>query len=160
MKKGCEIMGLHCSCGVHTNPSATGTLDMFFFEDSTTRPGSITLSVNACADRLESTTFTTSFVDQSNAGDDRSFTFSATPANTESVICGFLTVDVCIVTIKGEGLVTGETTPREFEVSFTTGPSSSSDTLFNLNIAGLASGPVLGSADLQPDLTFFGCNEN
>ncbi|WNS76439.1 hypothetical protein RRV45_05360 [Bacillus sp. DTU_2020_1000418_1_SI_GHA_SEK_038] len=152
-------MGLVCSCGVRTNPSATGNLDMFFVEDSSTRPGSITLAVNACADRLESTTFTATFVDQSNAVDDRNFTFTATSANTRSVSCGFLTVGVCIVTTKGEGLVTGETTPRAYEVSFTTGPPSSNDTLFNLTIAGFASGPVLGSADLQPNLTFFGCNE-
>ncbi|MEH7390864.1 hypothetical protein [Bacillus sp. JJ1474] len=154
-------MGLRCSCGVRTNPdAATENLDMFFFEDRSTRPGSITLSVNACADRLESTTFTATFFDQSNGGDDRSFTFSATPASTESVSCGFLDADVCIVDLKGEGLVTGETTPREFEVSFTTGPPSSSDTLFNLSIADFASGPVLGAADLQPDLTFFGCERN
>ncbi|WNS76438.1 hypothetical protein RRV45_05355 [Bacillus sp. DTU_2020_1000418_1_SI_GHA_SEK_038] len=149
-------MGLSCSCGVRTNPVATSRFDMFFFEDRSTRRGSITLSVNACADRLESTTFTATFTDQSDLGDNRSFIFSATPANTRSVSCGFVDVGECIVTIKGEGLVTGETTLRVFEVNFITRPS----TLFNFIIDDFASGPSFGSEDIQSDLTFFGCNEN
>lgn len=146
-------MGLRCSCGVRSNPIATDLNVLFFFnEDETQRTGTLTVTVNACADTLDSSILTVSFVDQSGVIPNRSFTFTAT--SFDSVFC-FTLEGLCAIDIIGTGLVTGEITPRGFLVRFTDQPSPTNDEVNVVFIPGFAQ--LIGSASVQPDLTFFGC---
>lgn len=109
-------MGIRCSCGIMTNPVATGLFPYFFLQDNSVRNGTITFTINACADRLEQSTLTATFVDQSGELPNRSFTFTST--NVTSVNCMDPEGGLCTIVIEGTGLVTGETTPRTFNFAF------------------------------------------
>jgi hypothetical protein len=145
-------MGLRCSCGVRTNPVSIAPNITMNFVDGGLRDGTLTIAANACVDRLESSTFSATFVDQSGMTPNRSFVFTST--SVTNVICSPTSVD-CIGSILGMGLVTGELTPREFSVTFQNRTLPFSDRLLVISIDGFVSN--FTNADLTPDLTFFGC---
>jgi hypothetical protein len=107
-------MGLRCaSCGVFTNPVAIsqGTTNVFF-EDlpGITTNGVATIFTDACSDTLDLSTASITFV--ATFDPTRSFVFTST--NITSVVCA----QDCTVIVDGTGLVTGENTPRQFEIVF------------------------------------------
>mgnify|MGYP001082856639 CR=1 FL=1 len=70
-------MGLRCSCGIRSNPIATAlNVQLFFTADQSTRTGTLSVTVNACADTQDSSTLIVSFVDQIGLTPNRSFTFT------------------------------------------------------------------------------------
>jgi hypothetical protein len=146
-------MGLRCSCGVRSTPS-TSTIDTInmTFADNVTRSGNLTINVDACVDRLDFSTFSATFTDTSGVIPPRNFTFTATDFDT--VIC-FQENGSCQVITSGMGLVSGETTPRRFSLTFRNNPSPTADQLITFVILGFVSNST--TPNLAPDLTFFGC---
>lgn len=147
-------MGLRCSCGVRSNPIATvlEPVEFLFFGDDPPRRGTMTITVNACADTVESSTLIVNFVDQSGRTPNRSFTFTATLF--EEVVCT-RQGETCLLEIFGQGVVTGEITPRNFIVSFQNQQSPFLDDVLTVFIDGF--GQLFNGRPVQPDLTFFGC---
>jgi hypothetical protein len=146
-------MGLRCeSCGVRSNPTAAAVSISLNFVDGGIRSGPLTLTVDACADRLDLSTVSVAFVDQSGQIPNRSFSFTSTEIT--SVTCSIVNNE-CRVLIIGMGLVTGEITPRQFILQVTDRPSPLPDRLQVFSITGFVSNTTL--ANLTPDLTFFGC---
>jgi hypothetical protein len=144
-------MGIRCSCGVISTlpvPTFVG----FLFADGTTHAGPATFTVNVCADRPELGTTTLVFVDTDPVPPNRSFVFTSTII--ESVTCD-QTVSGCVVTVIGQGLVTGETQPRMFTFQFQDGPTFDLVTLASIN--GFA---MLSSNSPIPNGTFtaVGCD--
>ena len=146
-------MGIRCSCGVLSTPitSTIGTINMTF-ADNVTRSGNLTINVNACADRLDSSTFSATFTDTSGVIPPRNFTFTAT--SFQNVIC-FQENGSCQVITSGMGLVSGETTPRRFTLTFRNNPSPTADQLITFVILQFVSNSTTPNVD--PNLTFFGC---
>lgn len=108
-------MGLICTCGVRTNPVAITNSATFIFPEADTATGPATYRADACADRLESSSFSIVFVDTDNEGLNRSFSFAST--SIQQVTCAEV-AGQCEITLFGMGLVTGELTPRQFLVIF------------------------------------------
>jgi hypothetical protein len=145
-------MGLRCSCGLRTNPIATGTIIFTFIQGGVLREGTLTIAANVCADRLELSTFSAIFVDQSGMTPNRSFEFTST--SITSVTC--TPVDgICRVSITGMGLVAGELVPREFLVIYDNFPSPLNDRLTTFSVFEFVANST--TPFLTPDLTFFGC---
>ena len=145
-------MGLRCSCGVRSNPTAASPSITLDFEDGGLRDGPITLTVDVCADSLELSTLSITFVDASCMLPNRSFSFTST--SITNVRCSDFN-GACEVRIQGMGLVTGELTPRPFLVLLINRQLPLSDSLQVLIINGFLTN--ITNADLTPDLTFFGC---
>jgi hypothetical protein len=104
-------MGIRCSCGVTTNPVVTGnTFVTFLDQPNVGTPGTVTISADACADRLNLGTASITFTNSP-----RSFEF--TSITITSVICSTIG-DTCQIVVSGTGLVTGENTPRQFTIIF------------------------------------------
>jgi hypothetical protein len=142
-------MGLRCAtCGLQTNPTATGTITMQF-QDGVSRTGTLTLRIDVCADNLAISSVVATFDDQSGIIPERDFVFTSTVIT--NVTCDLVNNE-CRVGIVGMGLVTGEVTPRQFLLSFRDRPI---DLLTAFNITGFVGN--ISPSNLTPDLTFFGC---
>ncbi|QCJ44597.1 hypothetical protein FAY30_23400 [Bacillus sp. S3] len=145
-------MGLSCSCGVRSRPTATTLSITLNFVDGGLRSGPLIITVDACTDRLELSTISVSFDDQSGLLPNKSFSFTST--SITGISCSDFRDD-CAVSIQGMGLVTGEVTPRQFGVLLLNRPLPNSSRLQSLFIPGFVSNNTLG--DLTPNLMFFGC---
>ena len=110
--KGGEKMGLICSCGARSNPTSSGEITLLF-DDGETRSETLTINVDVCEDRLELSTFTATFVDQSGMIPNRNFVFTSTEVTGVDCI---LVNNQCRVVINGMGLITGDPTLRGFFV--------------------------------------------
>ncbi|MEH6992909.1 hypothetical protein V7075_09370 [Neobacillus drentensis] len=145
-------MGLRCaSCGVRTNPTAVGTITLDF-TDGGSRTGTLTLDIDVCADRLGTSTVFATFEDLSGIDPNRSFTFTST--SITSVLCTPENEN-CLVNIQGMGLVSGEMAPRNFLILLSNVPNPANDQILIIRILDYVINEI--SADLTPDLTFFGC---
>jgi hypothetical protein len=146
-------LGLRCSCGVRSNPTSETPSVSFVFENGGFRSGSLTLTVDVCADSLESSTLSAVFVEHTALVPVANFVFTST--SITRVSCSPNDDGTCIVTIVGEGLVAGELTPRDFDLNLVNRPSPLNDRMTGFTISGFTNQNTL--ADLSPDLTFFGC---
>jgi hypothetical protein len=145
---GGETMGLRCLCGVNSKTVVNVSLKT----SDCRRNGPLTITVDACASRLALSTVSATFVDQSGRNPNRSFSFSST--SIQVVSC---TQDngTCIVRLAGMGLVSGETTPRQFIIAFRNNPDPAADQIIRFSITGFVD--LVRIAYLKPDLTFIGC---
>lgn len=138
-------MGLICSCGVIIPVPLTAN-GRFVFIDGTEVTGTLTYTTDACADRLELGFLMFSFVDTEGTMNNRSFSFNST--NITQVSCEILN-GICIVTIEGNGFVSGELSPRPFEAQFVDRPDADVARIF-INSFGTAS-----DVEFQQGITFF-----
>lgn len=145
-------MGIRCSCGVLSTPitSTIGTISLTF-ADNVTRSGNLSIDIDVCEDRLDSSTVLATFTDTSGVIPARNFTFTAT--SFQDVIC-FPENGSCQVLIFGMGLVSGETTPRNFTLTFRNNPFPTADQIVTFNILQFASNSNTPNVN---ELTFFGC---
>ncbi|MEH7247415.1 hypothetical protein V7114_11610 [Neobacillus niacini] len=143
-------MGLTCSCGARTNPTSSGEIS-FLFDDGETRSGTLTINVDVCEDRLEISTFTATFVDQSSMVPNRNFVFTSTEVTGVDCI---LVNNQCRVVINGMGHITGDPTPRGFFVVISD-LLTTQESLEVFNISLFSTN--INSPLIQAPLTFFGC---
>jgi hypothetical protein len=142
-------MGIRtCLCGVRAKSNGIITLKT----DVCRRVGPLTINVDACANRLRLSTVSATFVDQSGRTPNRNFKFNST--RIQVVTCTQEN-GKCIVRIKGMGIVSGETTPRQFFIAFKNNPIPFVDQIINFSISGFVD--LVYLAYLKPDLTFIGC---
>jgi hypothetical protein len=146
-------MGLYCSCGVTTNPVSNTPSIQLRFEDGQIRNESLTFAANVCADTLESSTLTASFIDLSGIIQTRNFIF--TSVDISQVKCRLSPNGECEVAMTGVGLIVNELIPRQFVIVFIDRPPPLSDCVESFFISGFVINTTPG--DLQPDLIFFGC---
>jgi hypothetical protein len=149
IKKGCLNMGLRCSCGVRTNPTATASILFRFQNEEFFRIGPMTMRANICANRRS--TLSVTFDDESGMTPNRSFTFTST--DITEVNCTSVGGGLCEVSIVGMGLVSGELTRRQFQIILFEGIPGGNDLLVRLEITGFTD--ANGFFSLEPDLTFF-----
>lgn len=131
-------MGLFCTCGVliPTPLTAEGTVEFLFSEDNTTVEGMGTYTADACADRLEAGSVTFNFMDTDNTTPDRSFLFAST--SITQVSCEILG-EICLVTVRGIGMIAGDNVTRGFRVTFVDRPAPFEDTVRDFIIDGFGS---------------------
>jgi hypothetical protein len=137
-----------CSCEVRSKSVGIITLKT----DDCRRFGPLTITVDACADRLALSNVSVTFVDQSGRTPNRSFSFSSTSIQ---VVSCTQENGTCIVRLAGIGLVSGETTPRQFIFAFRNNPNPAVDQIIRFSITGFVD--AIRIANLQPDLTIIGC---
>ncbi|SDN52986.1 hypothetical protein [Bacillus sp. OK048] len=141
-------MGINCSCGVSSKTVVIINLKT----TDCRRNGPLTITVDACANRLALSTVSATFVDQSGRTPNRRFSFSST--SIQVVSCTKENTS-CIVRLAGMGLVSGETTPRQFIIAFRNNPDPAIDQLIRFSITDFVD--LTRIANLHPDLTFIGC---
>lgn len=146
-------MGLRClSCGVFTDPSSTAEITITF-DDGDQRAGTLTLILDACQDRLEQSSVTIVFVDDSGLLPNRSFTFNS--SELTSVVCNPINGGLCSVNIAGTGFITGQISPTGFSLNLLDNPSPLADQFISVNFFQFASSNT--QADLLPELIVVGC---